>query len=145
MVGVTECSNCVNITAIMPLVPIEPNLLPVLHRQWQSYGGWTFTFNDYTEAGVMPQLDDDKFGQILKLIDPLTYEERLAKMPKFIIVSSDDEFMMFDWTSTYFDQLKGESKLLIAPNSEHTMITGLPDVLTSLSAFARSIASGHTE
>ena len=66
-------------------------------------------------------------------------------MPKFIVVSSDDEFMMFDWTSTYFDQLKGESKLLIAPNSEHSMITGIPDLLTTCSAFARSLASGHTE
>jgi len=79
------------------------------------------------------------------LIDPLTYEDRLSKMPKFIVVSSDDEFMMFDWTSMYFDQLKGETKLLISPNSEHSLITAIPNVLTSASAFARSIASGHTE
>lgn len=145
MVGVAECSNCVNVAAIVPLVPIEPNLLEGAHRQYMSYGGWTFAFNDYTEAGIMQWLDDDIFGSMEYLLDPLNYEDRLAKMPTFIVLSSDDEFMMFDWTSMYFDRLQGETKLLISPNSEHSLITAIPNVLTSATAFARSIASGHTE
>jgi PhoPQ-activated pathogenicity-related protein len=64
MVGITECSTCVKVSAIIPLVPIEPNLLKDIHRQWQSYGGWTFAFNDYTEAGVMQWLDDEIFGSM---------------------------------------------------------------------------------
>jgi len=53
MTGVTECSNCVNIAAILPMVPIEPNLLEGAHIQYKSYGGWTFAFKDYIEAGIM--------------------------------------------------------------------------------------------
>ncbi len=35
--------------------------------------------------------------------------------------------------------------LLIVPNEEHAMITGLPEVLTAASCFLNSIAAGHTE
>jgi len=31
------------------------------------------------------------------------------------------------------------------PNAEHSMITGIPDVLTAASTFARSIAAGKSE
>lgn len=77
------------------------------------------------------------------IIDPMSYLDRLEEIPKLVIVSSDDEFMMMDWTNIYFDQLTGEKHLLILPNAEHTMATGIPDVLPAGSAFARSIASGH--
>lgn len=147
MVGVTQCSSCVNIVGIVPQVPIEPNLYEGLHIMWQSYGGWTFEFNDYTEAGIMQWIDDEVFGQLWNFLDPLKYKDRLEKMPKYIILSSDDQFMLFDWTTKYFDELKtlGESKLLIAPNSDHSLRTVLPDVISAASAFSRSIASGNTE
>ena len=103
MIGVTQCSNCVNIAGIMPLVPIMPNLLEGAHIQYQSYGGWTFAFKDYIEAGVMQWLDDDIFTEMFKFLDPLSYKERLENMPTYIVLSSDDEFMLFDWTSMYMD------------------------------------------
>jgi len=37
------------------------------------------------------------------IIDPGTYFSRLESIPKYIIVTSDDEFMMFDWTNMYYD------------------------------------------
>ena len=40
--------------------------------------------------------------------------DRLEKLPVNFIVSSDDEFMSFDWTNLYYHQLKGEKNLLIA-------------------------------
>ena len=142
MVGVSDCSNCVNIAGIMPMVPIEPNLYQGAHIQYQSYGAWTFAFNHYTEAGIMQWLDDEIFGAMETFLDPLSYKDRLAKIPKFLIVTSDDEFMMFDWTSKYFDQIEqlGEMKLLISPNSEHSLATAIPNVITTFSAWARSIA-----
>lgn len=76
-------------------------------------------------------------------IDPMSYFDRLENMPKFIMVTSDDEFMMMDWTNIYYDQLPGEKHLLILPNAEHSMVTGLPDVLPAAAAFMRSIAAGH--
>ena len=80
-------------------------------------------------------------------LDPLNYKDRLSKIPKYIMLSSDDEFMMFDWTNHYYDQFKkefGETHLMISPNSEHSLVSALPNVLSSASTFARSIASGKT-
>jgi PhoPQ-activated pathogenicity-related protein len=79
-------------------------------------------------------------------LDPLNYKDRLAKIPKYIVLSSDDEFMMFDWTNHYYDQFKelGETHLIISPNSEHSLTTAIPNVLSSAGVFIRSIASGKT-
>jgi len=90
----------------------------------------------------MQWLDDEIFGTLEAFLDPLSYKDRLAKIPKYIVLSSDDEFMMFDWTSKYFDQFKplGETKLIIAPNSEHSLATGIPDVASSAGTWMRSIS-----
>jgi len=90
------------------------------------------------------EIDDDIYAKMFEVIDPMNYFDRLENMPKLIMVTSDDEFMMMDWTNIYYDQLPGEKHLLILPNAEHSMVTGLPDVLPAVGAFARSIAAGHT-
>lgn len=45
-VGSATCTgeNCVNVVGLAPLVPIAPDIRAVVHRQWQSYGGFTFAF-----------------------------------------------------------------------------------------------------
>lgn len=59
------------------------------------------------------------------VIDPIAYFDRLEGIPKYIVVTSDDEFMMFDWTNLYYDKLPGEKHVFITPNAEHEMITGI--------------------
>jgi len=39
----------------------------------------------------------------MSIIDPEAYFDRLADIPKFIAVTSDDEFMSMDWTQIYYD------------------------------------------
>lgn len=82
------------------------------------------------------------WSQMLQHVDPIFYGSRLARLPKLVVVSSDDEFMQFDWTSNWYDSMPGETRLLIAPNSEHTLATGIPDILECGTAFFRSIAHG---
>ena len=97
----------------------------------------------------MEWIDDEIFGQMWSFLDPLNYKERLAKIPKYIVLSSDDQFMLFDWTNKYFDKFDhdsmGETKLLIAPNSDHSLKTALPELISSASALARSVAAGNSE
>jgi len=83
---------------------------------------------------------------MFKIADPINYiDDRLAEIPKYIVVSSDDEFMSMDWTNIYYDRLKGEKHLIIVPNSEHSLYTGLYSMLSSLGTFVRSLAKGITE
>lgn len=78
------------------------------------------------------------------MIDPLTFNDTLAEIPKLIVVSSSDEFMMMDWSNIWRDQFTGESHLTILPNAEHTMATNILGVLSSVSTFIKSIVGGHT-
>jgi len=65
------------------------------------------------------------------------------------MVSSNDEFLQFDWASIYWNFQTysefGERRLLIIPNSDHTLETGMKDIYSSASTFIRSIAEGKTD
>lgn len=142
-VGMVTCDSCPKILAIAPLVPIVPSLHLEMHRMWQAYNGWTFAFSDYMQQNCTRYLDTPEFAQMLSIVDPSFYYERLARLPKFVVLSSDDEFMMMDWSNIWYDDVLGEKHLLIVPNSEHSLVTGIPEVATSLGVFASSIAHGR--
>jgi len=142
LVGATDCPTCVKILGIVPIVPIVPTILKDIHRQWQSYNGFTFVFADYTKYNLTQKVGSAKWALADKVLDPINHIDALEKIPKFIIVSSDDEFMSFDWTNIYYDQFTGEKHLLIVPNSEHTMATGIYQTLAAVGTFVRSIATG---
>ena len=55
------CQSCSNVVAIAPIEPIVPDLIKELHRQWQSYGAWTFAFSDYVEANITVDFDSPAF------------------------------------------------------------------------------------
>jgi PhoPQ-activated pathogenicity-related protein len=143
--AVTPTPDLPNVIAIAPLVPIVPDLIPEIHRQWKSYDGFTFAFTDYTAINFTQFLDGPEFSSALEIIDPIHYGERLAQIPKVVVLSSDDEFMQFDWSDIWYEKLTGEKHLLIAPNSEHSLASGIPEILACLSAFYVSLAKGLTE
>lgn len=143
-VGMVNCPSCPTILGIAPLVPIVPSLHKEMHRMFQAYNGWTFAFSDYMQQNATRYLDTPEFAQMLTIIDPSFYYDRLARLPKFVVLSSDDEFMMMDWSNIWYDDVLGERHLFIVPDSEHSLITGIPEVATSLGVFASSIAHGIT-
>ena len=51
--------------------------------------------------------------------------------------------MMMEWSNIWYDKWKGETHLIILPNAEHVMATNLPGALSSVTAFIKSVASGH--
>jgi PhoPQ-activated pathogenicity-related protein len=145
LVAATKCETCpAKVIAMMPVVPIVPDLIKDIHRQWRSYNGFTFAFQPYLDVGIMPELDSSEMAAAFKIMDSINYLDRLEKIPKYHIVSSDDEFMSMDWTNIYWDKLKGEKHLSILPNTEHSMSTGLPEAIGLMSTWTRSIASGFT-
>lgn len=88
-------------------------------------------------------MDTDIFSEILKIEDPINYIDELANTPKYIIFSSNDEFMSMDWSNIFYDKLKGEKHLIIIPNSEHSLLSGVLEANTAAGTFIRSIVSGN--
>lgn len=142
MVGAVNCPTCPKIDAIAPVVPIVPNLRAGIHHMWRALGGFTFAFDDYTKVNITTKIDDDRTVELFKIVDPMHYVERLARLPKVVLVSSDDEFMMFEWTQNWQNIFKGETNLYIADNAEHSYATGIVGLLRTLSTFANSIFLG---
>jgi PhoPQ-activated pathogenicity-related protein len=76
----------VKIVGICPLVPIVPNLLKEMHWQWRSYNGFTFAFADYVALNLTEHVDDPLFQKALASVDPAFYPERLARLPKLVVL-----------------------------------------------------------
>jgi len=143
-VGAVNCPSCPKIVGIAPIVPIAPAIKEGLHHMWQAYGNWTFAFQDYLDVNLTRQLDDPGFEDLLRVEDPVYFMDRLENIPKMVIVSSDDEFMMMEWTRLWWDRLQGEKHLLIANNAEHSMATGIVQLLESIANFANSVFQSGT-
>ena len=141
----TSGPKCNPLRAGQPPSRPAANAADARHRQFQSYGGWTFAFNDYTDLNLTTLVDDPRFQALAQVVDPAYYGDRLARLPKLVGLSSDDEFMQFDWSDIWYNtSLTGEKHLLIAPNSEHSLSTGFPEIIESASYLVHSIAAGKT-
>jgi PhoPQ-activated pathogenicity-related protein len=89
-------------------------------------------------------MDDPKSAKMMEIIDPINYLDRLERMPKLVVLTSDDEFMSMDWSQLYWDRLKGEKHLLILENAEHEMVSGIRVLLSTWGTWLRSVAAGKS-
>jgi len=78
--------------------------------------------------------------QMTAIIDPYSYRDRLT-MPKLVVDSTGDEFFMPDDNYFWWNNMEGELHLLMVHNAEHSLITGLPEVVQGISSFAAGILS----
>eukprot|EP01013_Petalomonas_cantuscygni_P008288 TRINITY_DN21004_c0_g1_i1.p1 TRINITY_DN21004_c0_g1~~TRINITY_DN21004_c0_g1_i1.p1 ORF type:complete len:562 (-),score=146.05 TRINITY_DN21004_c0_g1_i1:753-2339(-) len=129
------------VIAIMPLVLDILNLTAVMHHQFKAYNGWTWAFKDYYRLNLTQYLDSDSWTTMRQQIDPIFYRDRLT-MPKLVVVSSDDEFMMIDDPNFWWNSMPGEKHLQIATNAEHSLVTGIAEVLETTTAFYDSVRKG---
>lgn len=106
---------------------------------WQSYGNWSFALKDYVDMDLMGWLNLPRFTEMLDIIDPLSYPEALAKIPKFVVNACGDEFFMPDAAQYYWDSLSGNKYLYMVPNAEHSLAGHILDVLGSAEQFLLAV------
>lgn len=127
------------VVAVVPLVIDLLNVHASFQHHWQAYGFWAPAVGDYEELGIMAWAGSRRQEQLLALVDPFSYRERLA-MPKYIVNAAGDQFFLPDSSQFYFDELPGEKHLRYVPNASHDLEEG--DVLTSVLAFAQMVLAG---
>lgn len=108
------------VVAIAPLVIDMLNINASMRNHHGVYGFWSPALNDYVEFGLPEKRDDPEYQQLLALVDPYAYRDRLA-MPKCIINASGDEYFTPDSSKFYFDGLPGEKLLSYQPNASHSL------------------------
>ena len=125
------------VVAIMPVVIDMLNVEPSFQHHWRVYGFWAPAVGDYVEHGVMDWQGTAEYRNLMKIVEPFEYRDRLT-MPKFIVNSTGDQFFVPDSAQFYFDQLKGEKYLRYVPNTDHG-VTRRSDAGESLAVYYQSI------
>lgn len=65
--------------------------------------------------------------------------QRYATIPKLMVDAGGDEFLMVDDNYYWYDQMPGETHLLMVQDADHSMATGLEQVVPGVSAFFKSV------
>ena len=129
------------VVAIAPVVIDMLNLDPSLVHHYACYGAWSEALDDYVEMRIPQRRLVPRYRQLLQIVDPAAYRERLT-MPKCIINSAGDEFFLPDSSQFYFDDLPGEKFLAYFPNCGHDLRGS--DALDTLIAFHNSVVHDVT-
>ncbi|MBI4892422.1 MAG: PhoPQ-activated pathogenicity-related family protein [Acidobacteria bacterium] len=125
------------VIAIMPVVIDLLNMEQSFLHHWRAYGFWAPAVDDYVEHGVMDWIGTKQFDNLMKIVEPFRYRDRLT-MPKYIVNSGGDQFFLPDSSQFYFKDLKGEKYLRYVPNSDHG-VTRRTDAGESLATYYESI------
>jgi len=129
------------VVAIMPAVIDLLNIVPSFIHHWRVYGFWAPAVGDYVEHGVMDWNETVEYRNLMKIVEPFEYRDRLT-LPKFIVNSTGDQFFVPDSSQFYFNELKGEKYLRYVPNTDHG-VTRRSDAGDSIAAFYDSILNNY--
>ena len=118
------------VRAIAPIVIDVLNMDAQMDHHRTSYGFYSEAIIDYVDLFIFEHFDSEDGQELLKIVDPYEYRERLI-MPKLIINSTGDEFFLPDSAQFYFHDLLGLRHITYAPNTNHGM-GGYQNVIASL-------------
>jgi len=148
--AVDQFSGQNRVCAIAPVVIDLLNLDEQMDHHYLAYGGgYADAVQVYVQEGVMDQLRTEAGQELLKIVDPFEYRDRLASLPKFMMNSPGDRFFVPDSAQFYFHDLPGDYTkwLRYVPNTDHDVGVDDPDhpdkrPVQSLAAFYASILLG---
>ena len=129
------------VVAIAPAVIDVLNMDEQMKHHFAAYGFYSQAISDYDNLDIFDKLGSPEAEPLLKLIDPYEYRDRYAKLPKFMINSSGDQFFLPDSAQFYYDDLPGEKYIRYVPNTDHGL--GGSDAPQSLMSFFKSILAGE--
>jgi PhoPQ-activated pathogenicity-related protein len=129
--------------AIAPIVSDLLNMKRSFAHHWAAYGFWADALRPYEELEIFDWFDTPQASQLLEIVDPYEYRDRLD-MPKFIINSAGDDFFVMDSIQFYIDGLSGETYLRHVPNTDHYLTDAFDDVLNSMVPYYDAFLNGYS-
>jgi PhoPQ-activated pathogenicity-related protein len=105
---------------------------------YKAYGGWTFAFKDYWELGILGKIDSKEMLKLAEIEDPISYINSYT-MPKLIVNAGNDEFFMGDNINYWWDKLSEPKNRLFVQNADHSMATGIPEAVPSISKWINKL------
>ncbi|MCA9172812.1 MAG: PhoPQ-activated pathogenicity, partial [Planctomycetales bacterium] len=126
------------VKAIAPIVIDVLNVNLSMQHHYSAYGFWAPAIGDYVRHQIPHRRFFPEYRQLLQIVDPFAYRNRLT-MPKCIINATGDQFFLPDSSQFYFDELPGEKHLCYVPNADHSLRDS--NAVETLAAFLYCIAN----
>lgn len=121
------------VVAISPMVIDILNMPVNVPYQKHMYGSYSREIHDYVDLGLTDVLSTTKGKGLLDMVDPFSYRSAYT-MPKWLVLSTNDEFWTVDAVKNYMYDIPGEERITYVPNAGHSMGDGSA-VASSLEAF----------
>lgn len=127
------------VVGIVPIVLDAINFIQFAHSQFKQYGGFSFALQDYADMDILRRFDDPNMVTLSEIEDPYYYFDRLT-MPKLICNAVLDEFQNPDDTHNWWSDLPEPKHFLMVPNAEHSMATGIFELVRARASEASTKA-----
>jgi len=122
------------VVACAPAVIDVLNMPVQMKHQLATWGKYSEMINDYTMRGIQDKMDTPRGKELLRIVDPYSYREKVT-MPKMLIFGTNDRYWPLDACNIYWNDLVGDKYLLYIPNKGHAAID-IPRLLANCGAMA---------
>jgi PhoPQ-activated pathogenicity-related protein len=122
------------VKACAPAVIDVLNMPAQMKHQLEAWGKYSEMIDDYTMRGIQDKMDTPRGKDLLKIVDPYSYQER-ATMPKMLIIGTNDRYWPLDALNIYWNDLVGEKYILYVPNKGHAAID-IPRLIANCGALS---------
>ncbi len=123
--------------AIAPMVIDMLNVGPQMRRQLETYGTYSRMIREYEQRGVIQRMNTPRGRRLAAIVDPFRYRDAL-RMPKLVVLGTNDPYWTVDAANLYFSQLHEPAQLHYAPNAGHGLS---PEIAPTLLRFFRDALS----
>ena len=129
------------VKAIAPMVIDMLNMRAQVNWADKMYGKQSEKIKDYTDLGLIARMDDPDMTRLRDWVDPYAYRNKY-KMPKLILIGTNDPYWTVDSLRHYFDDLPGPKLIYQTPNAGHDLGGG-KEATQTLAAFFQMVADNQ--
>ena len=115
LTGVVEPQRVI---AIAPIVYDNLNMRAQIDYHMQVWGAPSPSIHDYTDAGLLQMLDKPQADDLVRIVDPYSYANRL-NLPKLQLIGTNDSYWPLDAINLYRGDLPGHLYCHYVPNAGH--------------------------
>ncbi|MDD4637273.1 MAG: PhoPQ-activated protein PqaA family protein [Bacteroidales bacterium] len=137
----TAASGDKRVKAIAPMVIDILNMPVSVRYQQEMFGGYSIQIQDYVQLGLTETANRPDGKELLDMVDPYSYRKQL-KMPKMLILATNDEYWTADAVKNYIGAIPGKNYISYVHNIGHSMGDKSISFNTLNAFFAHTIKGG---
>lgn len=133
--------NTSRVKAILPASIDLLNLGEQFVHHWEAYGFYAPAIHDYADFDLPCRAQTQAGQEMLELIDPYAYRDRLT-MPKLVLNSAGDQFFLPDSSQFYYADLPGPKRLRYTLNTDHSQGQDLSSIILPTLSWISDVRDG---